>query len=296
MELRHLRYFLAVAEELHFGRAAKKLRISQPPLSAQIQSLEHELGVQLFTRSTRRVALTAAGTNLRDRTRTVLSDLDRAIEETKDIGAGASGVVRVGFISSASYTAIPRAVSLFRRRHPKVRLELDPLTSGEQLDALAAGRLDVGLIRGAVDATHGLRALHLFSENLVALVPATYELAASDVVSPVQLARENMILFPQRLMPGFVAQVLGIFKDLDTLPREIQQAVHQETVVNLVAAGVGVAVLPESVSKFCPEEVRVLPISNLPTTSLLAVLPESAPPSPGAEHFLDCLVDSTRDT
>ncbi|MCR2785645.1 MULTISPECIES: LysR family transcriptional regulator [unclassified Microbacterium] len=292
MELRQLRSFLAVADELHFGRAAAELNMSQPPLSAQIRRLEQDLRVQLFQRTTRQVKLTPAGAHLRDRARSLLADIDVIVDETREIHEGVRGSIRVGFISSASYTAIPRAVSLFRSRFPNVRLALDPLTSGEQVEALRAGRLDIGLIRGDGGDTRGLHTLELFAESLVALVPAFFPLAEHDVVTPEQLVDEPMILFPRRLMPGFVAQVLSIFTPTGRTPRVIQQAIHQETVVNLVAAGVGVSILPESVSRFCPEEVRVLPISSSPTTSLLAAMADSAPLGV-VRSFLTCLTEST---
>src|SRR5687767_10108543 len=132
MELRQLRYFLAVAEELHFGRAAEKLHMSQPPLTVQIRRLEKELGSELFDRTTRRVSLTPMGESFQKRVKAVLDDLEDAVAEINDVGSGRRGRLRVGFVSSASYTVIPEAVRRFRELQPRVDLMLRPLTSGEQ--------------------------------------------------------------------------------------------------------------------------------------------------------------------
>jgi DNA-binding transcriptional LysR family regulator len=151
MELRQLRYFLVVADELHFARAAERLHITQPPLTVAVRRLERELGVRLFDRTTRRVTLTAAGQAFRDRIQVAVADIDDAAGDVADVAAGKSGKIRVGFVSSASYTTVPEAIRAFRQHRPRVDLVLHPLTSGEQVEQLLDGNLDLGLIRDPGD-------------------------------------------------------------------------------------------------------------------------------------------------
>jgi DNA-binding transcriptional LysR family regulator len=292
MELRQLRYFLAVADELHFGRAAEKLHMSQPPLTVQIRRLEKELGAALFDRSTRKVSLTPVGEAFQKRVRAVLVDLDDAVAEVHDVGSGRRGRLRVGFVSSASYTVIPEAVRRFRELQPRVDLVLRPLTSGEQVEGLLEGELDLGLIRDPEPAP-GLALDSLLTEDLVAVLPERHHLASQRSVSPDDLAGEGMILFPYRLMPGFVSQVLRIFKP-GRIPHVVQQAIHQETVVGLVAAGLGISILPESISRVQTAGVALRPISTRPQTSLL--IARGGLTAPAGSEFVACLRESVRST
>lgn len=285
MELRQLRYFLAVAEELHFGRAAEKLHMSQPPLTVQIRRLEKELGSSLFDRSTRRVSLTPMGESFQARVKAVLDDLEDAVAEINDVSSGRRGRLRVGFVSSASYTVIPETVRRFRERQPRVDLVLRPLTSGEQVEGLLEGELDLGLVRDPEPAP-GLAFESLLTEDLVAVIPERHPLASQQSVSPDDLADQGMILFPYRLMPGYVSQVLRIFT-LGRTPHVIQQAIHQETVVGLVAAGLGISILPESISRFQTPGVALRPISTRPQTSLL--IARRGVTAPAVPEFVACL-------
>ena len=289
MELRQLRYFLAVAEELHFGRAAEKLHMSQSPLTVQIRRLEKELGADLFNRSTRKVSLTPMGESFQTRVKAVLEDLEDAVAEINDVGSGRRGRLRVGFVSSASYTVIPEAVLRFRELQPRVDLVLRPLTSGEQVEELLEGGLDIGLIRDP-EPVPGLTLEPLLTEDLVAVIPERHPLALAHEVLPEDLAKEGMILFPYRLMPGFVAQVLKIFKPGGRIPTVVQQAIHQETVVGLVAAGLGISILPESISRFQTAGVVIRPITTGPKTSLLIARPLR--PAPAVDHFVGCLKET----
>src|SRR6478735_3272057 len=267
MELRQLRYFLVVADELHFGRAAERLHITQPPLTVAVRRLERELGVQLFDRTTRRVTLTAAGQAFRERIQAAVADLDDAAGDVADVAAGKSGKIRVGFVSSASYTTVPEAIRAFRQQRPRIDLVLHPLTSGEQIEQLLAGNLDLGLIRDPGDVP-GLNLELLSAEDLVVVLPETHRLAAAKEVLPEDLEGEPMILFPYRLMPGFVARVLRLLESISTPPVVVQQAIHQETVLGLVAAGLGVSVLPESVQRFQMPGVTTRRFVDMPQTEL----------------------------
>jgi DNA-binding transcriptional LysR family regulator len=286
MELRQLRYFLAVADELHFGRAAERLHITQPPLTVAVRRLERELGVRLFDRTTRRVTLTAAGQAFKERTQAAVADLDDAAGDVADVAAGKSGKIRVGFVSSASYTVVPEAIRAFRQQRPRVDLVLHPLTSGEQIEQLLDGNLDVGLIRDPGDVP-GLKLELLSAEDLVVVLPETHRLAAVQDVRPQDLEGEPMILFPYRLMPGFVASVLRLFDSLPTPPTVVQQAIHQETVLGLVAAGLGISVLPESVQRFQMPGVTTRRFVGRPQTQLH--IARAGGGSPAVDDFVLCL-------
>ncbi|WP_307478850.1 LysR family transcriptional regulator [Pseudarthrobacter sulfonivorans] len=291
MELRQLRYFLVVADELHFARAAERLHMTQPPLTVAIRRLERELGVQLFDRTTRSVALTAAGQAFRERVQAAVADLDDAAGDVADVAAGKSGKIRVGFVSSASYTAVPEAIRAFRQQSPRIDLVLNPLTSGEQIEQLLEGNLDLGLIRDPGDVP-GLNLELLSTEDLVVVLPESHPLAAATEIRPLDLEGEPMILFPYRLMPGFVARVLRLFDSLPTPPNVVQQAIHQETVLGLVAAGLGISVLPESVQRFQMPGVTTRRFAGRPQTELHVARPHGE--SPAVEEFVLCLRETVR--
>ena len=286
MELRQLRYFLVVADELHFGRAAERLHLTQPPLTVAIRRLEAELGVQLFDRTTRRVTLTPAGEAFRRRIQDVVTELDDAAGDVASVAAGLSGRIRVGFVSSASYSTIPEAIRVFRERRPRVELVLSPLTSGEQVEQLLDGELDLGVLRDPGEVP-GLVLERVSTEALVAVVPEIHPLASREEIRPQDFQGEPMILFPYRLMPGFVARVLDLFDTAGVSPNVVQQTIHQETVLGLVAAGLGLSILPESVQRFQMPGVVTMPIAGHPQTSLFASRMASL--SPAVEEFLHCL-------
>lgn len=286
MELRQLRYFLVVADELHFGRAAERLHLTQPPLTVAIRKLETELKVQLFDRTTRRVTLTPAGESFRSRIQDAVTELDDAAGDVASVAAGLSGKIRVGFVSSASYSTIPEAIRVFRERRPRVELVLSPLTSGEQVEQLLDGELDVGVLRDPGEVP-GLTMELVSAEALVAVVPDGHPLASRAEIRPQDFEGEPMILFPYRLMPGFVARVLRLFDEAGLSPNVVQQTIHQETVLGLVAAGLGISILPESLRRFQMPGVVTRPIAGNPRTSLFAARRPNG--SPAVDEFVRCL-------
>lgn len=280
---------MVVADELHFGRAAERLHISQPPLSHQIRQLESELGVELFHRTTRRVRLTPAGDELRTRLDGLLDALDDAVSDLHEVRAGHAGTLTVGFVSSASYSIMPWAVRRFRHELPGVKLALSPLTSGEQFDQLHDGTLDLGVVRGG-DANAGLPLHDLYTEQLVACLPSDHHLATASEITPAELAGEPMISFPSREMPGFVKQLESIFQGPVPFPRVTHRVVHQETALGFVAGGLGFTVLPQSVSRFKPDAVHVVPIASCPsTTMMVATPPHGSLSHAAATTFQECL-------
>jgi DNA-binding transcriptional LysR family regulator len=245
MELRHLHYFITVAEELHFSRAAERLHISQPPLSQQIQSLEDELGVKLFERTKRQVHLTEAGKIFLERSYQVLAQLEQAIAVTQQIGRGEVGRLAIGFVDSAMYTALPEILRVFREQFPAVELRLHELTTAQQIQALYDKQIDVGIVRSAVSEP-GLRMECLLQESLVLALPESHPLSSQNQVALSTLADESFILFPAKLGPIFYKQIMDLCQQAGFRPKVTQEAIQMQTIVGLVAAGLGIAFVPAS--------------------------------------------------
>ena len=254
MELRQLRYFVAVAEERHFGRAAKRLRLSQPPLSAQIKGLEEELGVKLFQRSTRQVALTDAGRTFLERAEGILEAVEEAKEAAKGADEGVRGRLEIGFISSATLGLLPPAIRLFRERFGGVEIELRELTSAQQIDALYAGEIRVGLVRLPLRAP-GLRFEPLQEESFLVALPSGHPLEALESVPLEAMVDQPLIFFTRQLMPSLHAQIVELFQRVGAFPNVVQHAVHLQTIVGLVASDVGLAILPEPAERLSREGV-----------------------------------------
>jgi DNA-binding transcriptional LysR family regulator len=286
VELRHLRYFVAVAEELHFGRAAARLHLAQPPLSRQIQQLENELGVRLFERGKRRVALTDAGAVFLDHARAVLAQADAAVEAARGAARGEAGKLTVGFIGAASYSVLPGIVQAFRTRVPDAELVLQELTTAEQLAALRAGQLRAGLVRPPVaDAT--LAAETILREPLVVALPAGHPLAAQRRLALAALAAEPWVLFPRRLAADLYDQIVALCERAGFRPRLAQEAVQMQTVVRLVGAGGGVSLVPRSVRTLHSAGVAYRPLRDGPATVEMAVAWRRDDESPLLRQFLD---------
>lgn len=248
MELRHLRYFIAVADELHFGRAAQQLGISQPPLSQQIQALEQELGARLFERTNRRVALSEAGRLFLDEARQVLAQVDKAADVARRAQLGELGEMKIGFTSSAPFnSSIPKAIYAFRQRFPAVHLNLKEMSSRDVVDALLDESIEVGLMR-PMSVPDSLVITELFREPLVAVINAAHPLAqgSEQGLSLAALAPEPFVFFPRSYGSGLHAQLLSLARAAGFSPHFAQEAGEAMTIIGLVSAGLGVSVLPAS--------------------------------------------------
>jgi DNA-binding transcriptional LysR family regulator len=283
VELRHLRYFLAVAEEGHFGRAARRLRIAQPPVSRQIQALEEELGFPLFDRTKRRIELTAAGKVFRERARRVLDGVEEAVTAARRASLGQTGRVAVGYPSSLAYSGLTELLRAFRAHSPDVDLVLREIPAQEQITALREGRLDVGLVRAPL-AEPALASEPVRTEPLVVAMPADHRLARRSRVALRDLAREPFVGFPRASNAPFFDLLIRACHDAGFSPMIVQEA-PQLDIVSLVAAGYGVSLLPESVRNVPREGLVYKSLVDSPTTTLLVVWRRDDP-SPVVRDFL----------
>jgi len=247
MELRQLHYFIAVAEELHFGRAAERLGITQPPLSQQIRALEDAIGARLFNRTNRRVELTESGRLFLAESRAILARLDDAIEQAARAHRGEIGELRLGFTVSAPFTAVfSRSIYAFRQSHPDVRLALEELNTVDQIEALMERRLHVGLIR-PTELPEVLTALELMLEPMVIAMRSDHPLAQyapGEALPLAAFADDDFVMFPRTLGIPLYEQIIALFRHAGFTPRVAQEAREASTQIALVAAGFGVAILP----------------------------------------------------
>jgi DNA-binding transcriptional LysR family regulator len=256
MDLRHLKSFAVLAEELHFGRAAARLGISQPPLSQQILALEQELGVTLLERSSRRVGLTEAGRLFLVEARAILAHVEHAVTIARRAGRGEIGDLRIGFTASAPLMeSVPRTIRAFRDARPEVHLTLQELPTRRQVDALAEARIDIGFLRvpGGVPALpRGIVAVELDRDELVAYLRSDHPLAQGDPEARIDLAAlasDPFVLFQRDVGAGTYEQGLALCRAAGFVPRLGQEAREAATILGLVSAGLGVALLPESLRR-----------------------------------------------
>jgi DNA-binding transcriptional LysR family regulator len=272
MELRQLRYFVAVAEELHFRRAAERLHVSQPPLSHQIAALEAELGCRLLERNRRRVELTPAGAAFLSRARRLLGELEVAADTARSIDAGRLGVLRVSFVGSALMSVVPALVQRFRAERPRVAIELHERSTAEQLRALRAGTIDIGLVRPPLaEAAEDLATRVIAREATVAAVPERHPLAALRRIPLRRLAAEPLVLFPREQAPGFHDLLTGRLAATGIAPRVAQYAPEMLTIIGLVAAGIGVSPVPASLTALALGGVAYRPLTGAPRSELVLV-------------------------
>lgn len=273
IELRPLRQFVAVAEELHFGRAARRLHMTQPPLTQAVQALERALQVQLLQRTRRSVALTPAGEALLVQARRLLREAEALPELVRAAAAGLSGRLRLAFVSSIAYGPLPPWLSSFREHHPDVELQLREATMDVQLAALAAGDIDAGFVLHAPAAVPAsLLALQVLSEPLVLALPAGHPAAMHETVRFEEVASEPLLIFPRGVAPSLFDAVLARYHAGGCAPRIAQEAIQLQTIVSLVSAGMGVAWVPASMTQLQRPGVvyrRVDPDAPQAHTSLL---------------------------
>ncbi len=270
IELRHLRYFSAVAEEMHFGRAAERLHIAQPSLSQQIRKLETIVGTRLFDRSSRTISLTPAGAALFEHAGRIFAEVESGLTATRDAASGTVGRLSVGFVEAAAISIVPAATRTFRSSHPRVTLELRELPVAAQVEQLARGTLDLGFLRTG----HGADDLvveHVIEERFVAALPSSNPLAKRTSIAPSMVVNEPLVIGDRRVLPGLYDETIALIREHDGHLNVAQQATSVLAILGLVSAGLGAALLPASVGALAFTDVSYVPLEPSPTTTILAV-------------------------
>lgn len=266
MDFRHLKYFVAVADEQNFTRAAERLHISQPPLSRQIQDLEEELGTPLFERGSRPLKLTDAGRFFYGHATRLLEQAAQAVRSTKRIAQLERRLV-VGFVSSTMYGALPLLVRKFRAANPQTELALTEMSTVEQIDALKIGRIDVGFGRVRLDDPFIKREI-LREERLVVAIPSEHELARGEGALTLRdVAAQPLLVYPRTPRPSYADQVLSLLRDLALEPASVLEVQEMQTALGLVASGMGLCVVPASVHRLRPDEVVYRPLAEAQAVS-----------------------------
>lgn len=289
MELRHLRYFVAVAEELHFGRAAERLLVAQPSLSRQIRQLEGELGVALLERTSRRVELTAAGRVFHDRALATLAQADEAGGAARRASAGQVGRLAVGFVASVAVEVLPDVVAEHRRQRPEVALHLREMTTEQQMPALLERRIDVGIGRD-LEPVPGLRVAPMRRERLVVAVAREHPLHRRRRLGLRELRDDAFVHLPREQVPRAWDRIWSMCRRAGFVPARAMEGQQFVTLLALVAAGIGVAVVPESVRTLRRDRVAYIGIDDPEAWSEITVAVRAQGKNPVVPGFVELLL------
>jgi len=261
LELRHLRYFVAVAEELHFGRAAERLHMAQPPLSQQVRRLEELIGTALFDRTSRRVALTEAGTAFLERSRRILDQVSADVDEAARIGRGQQGRLDIGFITSAIPLGITERIHACRSLYPAVQVQLHEGYTSLILDRLLAREIDMGVVRDS-EPDPALTTTALATEPFVAVVPVEHPAAGQTVLDAGLLRDDPFVFYPRAAGERAYLRNLEPCRQAGYEPRVVQEASSWVTILHLIGAGLGVSIAPASATLTVPAGVRIIPLAG----------------------------------
>jgi DNA-binding transcriptional LysR family regulator len=264
VDLHHMRHFVAVAEELHFGRAADRLGIAQPPLSQSIKRLEGMLGFLLFERTQRKVELTPAGRVFLDEARRTLIQADEAVRIARRAASEELAELTVTFGSVALYRVLPAALRAHRKRFPKVEIRLDERATDAQVIALQNGTVDLGLITPPVKDTSGLEIEVISRDRFVAAVPSDSSLAGREHIALGTFAGEDFVFFPYAQGPSLHGRVMAACRQAGFVPRVTREARQMHTILSLVASGMGVSLVPDGAQTMKVEGVIFVPLSGMP--------------------------------
>jgi DNA-binding transcriptional LysR family regulator len=293
MDFRQLRHFLSVAEELHFGRAAERLGMTQPPLSQSIQALEHELGVQLFFRTKRSVTLTSVGSQWLPYVQRLLRDAENLPHIASRLSRGEIGRLRLAFVSTASYSMLPKLVSRYKQQYPEVEITLTEATSDVQVEGLLSGVFDAGLLIAPPDAAvpNQLAYAPLHQEELVAAVPERWIKVGRlkphrQRLRHRDIQNEPLLLFPRRSAPKLYDLITGYFARHHAEPRVDQEAVQMQTIISLVSEGIGIALVPESMRNLARVGVTYCSLVDGPMTMETGLAWHKNNQSPALQHLI----------
>ncbi len=288
MELRQLRYFVAIAEEGSFSRAAIRLHVSQPPLSTQIRSLEEELGAPLLARTNRGVSLTASGQVFYEEVRAILGRLENARARALQADRGDVGMLSVGFVSIADYGILPPALKSFRSQFPLAEVQLHELTTDAQIRELRAARLDLGFGLAPVEEPD-LEFTSILREALVLAAPSDHPAVTGDTVELRSLAKDSFIVPPRDIAPGLYDLTISRCRSAGFAPRIVQNARQMQTVIGLVSCGMGLALVPSSVRNLKRTGVRYLQLRGRPSRIELGILRRRESANALGAHFVAAL-------
>jgi DNA-binding transcriptional LysR family regulator len=286
-----LYYFTVLAEEKHFGLAAKRIGIEQPPLSLQIKKLEGIMGASLFDRSKRQVKLTAIGEALLPEACKLLEQGAQLVEKIRSAGRGESGILNIGFATSTIFSGITAAIQHHKKLFPRVELRLQELSSAAQIEALGNGTIDVGFIR-EVGAKEGIIARQLVKEKFIAVLSDQHPLAARKAIRLAELLKEPFVHFPRSVAPALYDKVQTLFAAARMYPRIVQEAYEWQTIVSLVEADLGVSICPASFQKLKIGRVQYKPLSDVATETTISVCYHSTNTSRLVAPFLDVLKEN----
>ena len=271
IELRHLRYFLALADELHFRKAAERLFISQPGLSRQIKQLEEELDVQLFSRSKRKVALTEAGKYLQHSALNIFNHLEFTTRSIKLIEQGEEGEVRIGFVGSAMQKVIPDLLIKMNKLFPRLHTSLEEHNNQDQIDAIEHNRLDIGFVR-LTRVPHGIKMKTILEDSFSVVLPANHKLTPKTFKNVAQLADEDFILFSSDYSHGYFDIIMSICEDQGFSPKVSHKSVHANTIFRLVENNLGVSIIPTSLRHGFDLNVKFIELKNIPQVTKLSAV------------------------
>jgi len=289
IELRHLTYFLAVAQELHFRKAAEKLFISQPGLSRQIKQMEEILETQLFERNKKKVALTPAGHYLKGEVEYIFNHMEKVERQLKLMGDGNSGEIRIGFLGSAMQQVIPKLLLQIKDEYPKVKTSLEELSNFAQVDAVLNDQLDIGFVRlSRVPSTLEMKIV--FTDTFSLVLPERYPMLTREFDGMERFAKEDFILFSQAYSPLYYETIIGICKDAGFAPKISHKSVHAHTIFKLVENHMGISIVPTSLQNGFQMRVKFIELKDIPQRAELSVIWKKEHTNPVLKNCIDLLL------
>ncbi len=289
IELRHFVYFLAVAEELHYRKAAEKLFISQPGLSTQIKQMETILETQLFIRDKKKVALTPAGEFLKGEVEFLLNHLEQTKKQLKLIGKGHLGEIRIGFLGSAMQNVVPNLLLDLKKKHPLIHTSLEELSNRAQINAILHDRLDLGFVRLA-RVPKGLKLKPVFEDTFSLVLPEDHLMDASSFKSMKQMANDDFILFSQDYSPLYYDTVLSICEDANFTPKVSHKSVHAQTIFKLVENKLGIAIVPTALQYGFQMKVKFIELKRIKQRAILSMVWKEDNRNPALKNCMDLLL------
>ena len=289
IELRHFVYFLAVAEELHYRKAAEKLFISQPGLSTQIKQMETILETQLFIRDKKKVTLTPAGEFLKGEVEFLLNHLEQTKKQLKLIGKGHLGEIRIGFLGSAMQNVVPNLLLDLKKKHPLIHTSLEELSNRAQINAILHDRLDLGFVRLA-RVPKGLKLKPVFEDTFSLVLPEDHPMDASSFKSMKQMANDDFILFSQDYSPLYYDTVLSICEDANFTPKVSHKSVHAQTIFKLVENKLGIAIVPTALQYGFQMKVKFIELKRIKQRAILSMVWKEDNRNPALKNCMDLLL------